>query len=85
MTRPPLAAAAEAFHAKPTKAMIKLVSVLTFALILGAVAFGLLNPTQTDSVTAGEDASSHCPLSQVALDEGYGVTRTEMRPVCPKN
>ena len=80
--RRPLAAAAEAFQVKSTKAMIKLVSLLTFALILGAVAFGLLSPPETDAVAAHEDITSLCPLRQVALDEGYGVTRTEMRPVC---
>jgi hypothetical protein len=62
--------------------MVKLISLLTFAFILGAAAFGWLSPPGTDAVAAGEDITSPCPLSQVALDEGYGVTRTEMRPVC---
>ena len=80
--RRPLAAAAEAFQLKSAKAMIKLVSFLTFAFILGAAAFGWLSPPGTEAVSAHEDITSGCPLSQVALDEGYGVTRTEMRPVC---
>jgi hypothetical protein len=83
MKRRPLTAAADAVQVKWTKAMVKLISLLTFAFILGAVAFGWLSPSENDAVSAGEDiTSSLCPLSQVALDEGYGVTRTEMRPVC---
>lgn len=43
MTRRLLAVFAEAFQMKSTKAMIKLISLLTFALVLGAVAVGLLS------------------------------------------
>ena len=28
------------------------------------------------------DASDSCPLVVVALDEGYGLSRTEVRPDC---
>lgn len=61
---------------------MKLISILTFVLVLGAAAFGLLSLPSTDAVAAHEDTTSSCPLSPVALDEGYGVTRTELRPVC---
>jgi hypothetical protein len=84
ITRRPFAVFAEAFQMKSTKAMIKLISLLTFALVLGAVAVGLLSPPATDALSAHEDVTPGCPLSPVALDEGYGVTRMEMRPVCPK-
>ena len=83
MTQRSLVAAAVPFDVKSTKAMIKLISFLTFTLVLGAAAVGLLSPSATNAVTAREDVTSTCPLAQVALDEGYGVTRTEMRPVCP--
>lgn len=83
MTRRPQGAAKVSFFVNSTKAMIKLISLLTFTLILGAVAVGLLSPPETDAVAAHEDVTSTCPLAVVALDEGYGVTRTEMRPVCP--
>ena len=67
---------------KSTKVMIKRILLLTFALILGAVFFEVLISPGTDAVAAREDVTSGCPLRQVALDEGYGITRTEMRPVC---
>lgn len=62
--------------------MIKVVSVVTFAFILSAVVFGLLGPPQTAAVSRPEAIGSNCPLTKVALDEGYGVTRTAVRPVC---
>ena len=60
--------------------MIKLISVLTFALALGIVAYDLLSPPGTSAAVA---PGKGCPLRQVALDEGYGVTRMELRPVYP--
>ena len=62
--------------------MIKLISLLTLGVILGALAFGLWSLPGTDPVAAREDVMSRCVLRQVALDQGYGVTRTEIRLVC---
>jgi hypothetical protein len=50
------------------EAVFELVSLLTFALILGAVALGLASPPGTGAVAEREDITSLCPLMQVALD-----------------
>ena len=65
-----------------TIAMIKLISLLTFVLVLGAFALVFLSLPDTNAEAAREGVASPCPLQQVALDEGYGVTRMAMRPVC---
>ncbi|HVB88942.1 MAG TPA: hypothetical protein VND97_01955 [Beijerinckiaceae bacterium] len=53
---------------------------LTSALLVGAIALGIGFPPAP--VQAKEAASSACPLVATPLDEGYGVTRTIMRPDC---
>jgi hypothetical protein len=62
--------------------MIKLISVLTFTLVLSAAALAFLGLPGTDAEAAHKAVAVNCPLQEVALDEGYGITRMEMRPVC---
>jgi hypothetical protein len=40
---------------------------------------------ETQAAQASEPRSSGCVTREVALDEGYGVTRTEKRIVCGEN
>ena len=47
------------------------------ALYLNAPSFG--------PVEAREDKAGGCPMTEVAVDEGYGVTLTMLRPVCAKS
>ncbi len=63
--------------------MIKIVSTLGFCLgilILGIVYF---NGFGGSAVVAAEEVSS-CKMVDVPLDEGYGVSRTELRWVCAR-
>ena len=43
-----------------------------------------LNAPSVSSVEAREDKAGGCPLVEVAVDEGYGVTLTTLRPLCVK-
>ncbi len=65
--------------------MFKTLPILGFALFttlaIGvAVAF-----TGNTEAQIGRQASADCPMTEVAVDEGYGVSRMEMRPVCTQN
>lgn len=59
------------------KLLIRTVAFLGLALVLGAGAFAVAGP-QADRV----EASENCATREVPLDEGYGVTRVELREVC---
>jgi hypothetical protein len=59
------------------KLLIRTLSFLALVLILGAGAFAVAGP-QSDRV----EASENCATREVPLDEGYGVTRVELREVC---
>ncbi|MBL8586942.1 MAG: hypothetical protein JNK46_00290 [Methylobacteriaceae bacterium] len=52
---------------------------LGLALIVAAM---LRIPHAAGQSGAREAGLPHCPVTEVALDEGYGLTRTEFRPVC---
>lgn len=60
--------------------------------ILALLAAGLLGaafavaPRETNRVVAAEGAASAagCRLVEVALDEGYSVSRTETREICDR-
>ena len=63
--------------------MTRLGSIVGFALgvlILVAAFVGTQLPSSAETQTAALDAG--CVAEKVALDEGYGVTRTETRIVC---
>jgi hypothetical protein len=59
------------------KLFLRTISFLALASILGAGAFAVAGP-QSDRVEAREN----CATREVPLDEGYGVTRVELREVC---
>ncbi len=61
--------------------MIKLLSVAALASAAALVVTIVLMPVSI-SVEAREDASAECRLVQVALDEGYSISRVEERNVC---
>ncbi len=67
--------------------MKKTVSLLGLAIALGMIAIAVLGPDGT-KVQASEDhlrfGAKDCALQEVALDEGYGVSRTEIRHICGK-
>lgn len=60
-----------------------------FGLALGIalVASAMLSLTFMDSADAASPRAqaqgAACPLARVALDTGYGLTRTGFRPACP--
>lgn len=62
--------------------MAKLLSTLGFfGFVLLATAY--LNAPSAGPVQANEDhPQSNCHMAEVALDEGYGISRTEIRSVC---
>ena len=60
--------------------MVRLGSILGFALGL-AIIFAAYMGTQDPSVAEPQTAEG-CIARKVALDEGYGVTRTETQVVC---
>ncbi len=53
--------------------------VLVVATLVG-IAWGNV-PHRADAAVAG-GALGPCPLAEVNLDQGYGVSRTALRPVC---
>ncbi|MGO9674104.1 MAG: hypothetical protein ACLPSF_08055 [Methylocella sp.] len=63
--------------------MLRLGSILGFALGL-AIMFAAYMGTQDRSVAEPQAADAGCIAQKVALDEGYGVTRTETHVVCAK-
>jgi hypothetical protein len=63
--------------------MIRLGSVLVVAFGVAMIAtayMAMQNPSVAETQTAALDAG--CVAEKVALDEGYGVSRTETRIVC---
>lgn len=63
--------------------MKTLVSMLGLVATAALIAALYLNAPSAGSVEARETANS-CRMMEVAVDEGYGVTLTTLRPVCAK-
>ena len=65
--------------------MTKTISAAGFAVTLALAAIALVGLPQNSDVMA-KDASGSvnagCASVEIALDEGYGVSRHEQRPVC---
>jgi hypothetical protein len=56
-----------------------------FGFVIGVILIGvaLASIPGIVGVSAGEDAvSGACPVTEVALDQGYGVSKVELRHVC---
>ena len=52
---------------------------LIIATLVGVACFSLPHPAGAAIVNG---ALVDCPLAEVSLDQGYGVSRTALRPVC---
>jgi len=61
--------------------MNKLLSALA---LTGLVAIGTGIYVNAATVSVNEETSRACEQREVVVDEGYGVTTTEMREVCGK-
>ena len=64
--------------------MKTLVSTLGLVGAVALMAALYLNAPSFGPVEAREDRAGGCPMMEVAVDEGYGVTLTMLRPVCTK-
>ena len=61
--------------------MIRMLSSLTLILCLGLAAIAYFRISGSGSVEAREGSDS-CHAQSVPLDQGYGVSQTELRRVC---
>lgn len=52
-----------------------------FLVIATLIAVALLAP-RSAGAAAAEGSAGSCPLAEVWLDQGYGVSRPVLRPVC---
>jgi hypothetical protein len=58
-------------------------SIFGFALGVLLIGVALASVPGIVGVSAGEDAvSGSCPMTEVAQDQGYGISRVELRPIC---
>lgn len=55
-----------------------------FLVIAALIAVAFLAPRSAGAAVAGASPGS-CPLAEVWVDQGYGVTRPLLRPVCIAN
>jgi len=64
--------------------MIKVISVLGILMAVMMIAVATIPVPSQDNVEARESAAPEesCPLHEVALDEGYGVTRVGVEHKC---
>jgi hypothetical protein len=53
-----------------------------FFVLATLIAVALLNLPHSAGAAVVDGALVPCPLAEVSLDQGYGVTRTALRPVC---
>ena len=52
------------------------------AVVATLIGVALFNPPQTADAAVIHDALVPCPLAEVSLDSGYGVSSMALRPVC---
>jgi hypothetical protein len=65
--------------------MSKAISLLGLAIVLGLALIFFAGTPRTGSLMAREGAKPQdCHTIEIALDEGYGVTRHSFRPSCEK-
>lgn len=66
--------------------MAKLIFVLGFGIGLAILAIAVTAGPQASTVAAPDVhaamSASHCSLREVALDEGYGISRKVLQRVC---
>ena len=61
------------------KTLVSMLGLVGAAALMAAL---YLNAPSSGPVEAREDKAGGCPMAEVAVDEGYGVTLTMLRPVC---
>jgi hypothetical protein len=61
------------------KLFVRTISVLVLAGLLGVGAFAVAGSQSASGV-----AREECATREVQLDEGYGVTRVELREICER-
>ena len=64
--------------------MKTLISMLGLASSAALMAALYLNAPSAGAVEARDGAADGCRMMEVAVDEGYGVTLTMLRPICAK-
>lgn len=68
--------------------MLKTISLFGLAVALGAATILFMGTPRTTQVMAREEAPQRaeqvCPLVDVVVDEGYGVTRHVRKPSCTR-
>ena len=52
------------------------------AVVATLIGVALFNPPRTADAAVIDGALVACPLAEVSLDSGYGVSSTALRPVC---
>ena len=66
--------------------MLKTISLFGLMVALGLAGILFLGTPRTTQVMAREEApgTTTCPLVDVVVDEGYGVAKHAMKPVCAR-
>lgn len=52
------------------------------AVVATLIGVALFNPPQTADAAVIHGRLAPCPLAEVSVDSGYGVSSKELRPVC---
>ena len=52
------------------------------AVVLTLVGVALMNPPRTADAAVMHGSLVACPLAEVAIDSGYGVSSKALRPMC---
>jgi hypothetical protein len=53
------------------------------AVVATLIGVALINPPQMADAAVVQGRLAPCPLAEVSVDTGYGVSSKELRPVCP--
>ena len=64
------------------KALLSLSSGIA-AVVATLIGVAVFNPPQKADAAVISGRLAPCPLAEVAIDTGYGVSSKELRPVCP--
>ena len=64
-----------------TKAILSLTSGVT-VVVATLIGVALLNPPRAADAAVIRGSLVQCPLAEVQIDQGYGVSSKALRPVC---
>jgi hypothetical protein len=62
--------------------MIASKPILGFVLGITLIGLALMSVPGIVGVRASEETTASCPMAEVSLDQGYGVSGVELRRVC---